>query len=134
MDARYSKTGAQMKLPLIFLAAALWMASTCHAQNVVGCTDGSGTTYQAPPCPTGTTTMPTSIAMTAPSAVAETRTDVRTDVVPAAAAPPPRVSVGRKSIQSSRDELQVGMSDLQVLNNRRWGKPQKITRNREDRV
>ena len=35
------------------------------------------------------------------------------------------------TIQSRHDELPVGVSDLQVLNNRRWGKPQRITRNRE---
>ena len=34
----------------------------------------------------------------------------------------------------SQDKLQVGISDLLVLNNRRWGKPQRITRSREART
>ncbi len=43
---------------------------------------------------------------------------------------PPDPSV----VTSSRGKLQVGVSDLMVLNNRRWGKPQRITRKREARV
>jgi hypothetical protein len=35
--------------------------------------------------------------------------------------------------RAKREGLQAGMSDLQVLNHRRWGKPQRITRNRDTR-
>lgn len=37
-------------------------------------------------------------------------------------------------VTSSRGKLQIGVSDLVVLNNRRWGTPQRITRKREARV
>lgn len=37
-------------------------------------------------------------------------------------------------VTASRGKLQVGVSDLLVLNNRRWGTPQRITRKREARV
>lgn len=43
---------------------------------------------------------------------------------------PPDPSV----VSSSRGKLQIGVSDLMVLNNRRWGTPQRITRKREARV
>ena len=43
---------------------------------------------------------------------------------------PPDPSV----VTASRGKLQVGVSDLLVLNNRRWGTPQRITRKREARV
>ena len=119
-----------MKLPLISLAATLFVASACHAQSVVGCANGSGITFQSTPCAEDTTTVPTSIAVSMPPAA----TGAQPDEGFAIAAPPPRASLSRVAIHSSRDELQAGMSDLQVLNNRRWGKPQKITRNREDRA
>ena len=35
---------------------------------------------------------------------------------------------------STRTEIQLGTLDLHVLNNRRWGKPQRITRSREARA
>jgi len=35
---------------------------------------------------------------------------------------------------STRAEFQLGVLDLHVLNNRRWGKPQRVTRNREARA
>ncbi|MCY7389388.1 MAG: DUF2845 domain-containing protein [Burkholderiales bacterium] len=35
---------------------------------------------------------------------------------------------------TTRAEFQLGVLDLHVLNNRRWGKPQRITRSREARA
>jgi hypothetical protein len=40
----------------------------------------------------------------------------------------------KAEIPAKRERLQSGMSDMQVLNHRRWGKPQRITRNREARA
>lgn len=130
MDARYSRTGIHMKLSLISLAATLFVASACNAQSVVGCAHESGTTFQATPCLGEAMTIKTFVAVSAPPAAAE----AQPDEVLAVAAPPPRALLSQTVIHSSGDKLRTGMSDLQVLNNRRWGKPQKITRNREDRA
>ena len=46
----------------------------------------------------------------------------------------PPIQASPISIYKNSDGLQPGMTDLQVLNNRRWGKPQRITRNREARA
>ena len=47
---------------------------------------------------------------------------------------PRNAPAARLAVISRNDKLQTGMSDLQVLNNRRWGKPQRITRNRDARA
>jgi len=49
-------------------------------------------------------------------------------------APPSITPAASPAVYSRKDKLQTGMSDLQVLNNRRWGKPQRITRNRDARA
>lgn len=52
----------------------------------------------------------------------------RAQVAPVDAVPRAKVE------DSTRAEFQLGIHDLQVLNNRRWGKPQRITRSREARA
>ncbi len=121
-----------MKLTLTSLTATLLFASVANAQSVVGCADGDGVTFQATPCPEGSTTVPTSIPVSAPTAPSQTA--VETIEEKPAAAPVRKMPRFRYAIHSSYDQLRVGMSDLHVLNNRRWGKPQHISRNRENRA
>lgn len=115
---------------LIALAFTLMMASTCHAAGTFICNTDSGVSFQAMPCPEGSNEG----SALAPSARVEMPVDEDAVVVasvPAAGMAPGPVPVAAKP---SRGHLQVGISDMQVLNNRHWGKPQHITRNREARA
>lgn len=109
------------------LATALFLATACHAEGVFKCTaPESGVSFQATPCAEGAVM----VLALAPSARAPGRpAEDATAETPDSTAPFARVA-----IHSSRDQLHAGMSDLQVLNNRRWGKPQRITRNRDARA
>ena len=108
----------------ISLAAIIFAASACHAKDdVFKCTEGTGVSFQSSPCDEGAAMIKIS------SAKHELDADEETDAAPVVKAAPPRS--GRPTIFSRSDLLEPGMSDLQVLNNRRWGKPQRITRNRE---
>ena len=118
--------GTHMKLVIAPLVAALLVAPACMAESIIKCTSDSGVTYQTTPCTGGATTVILLQTLT--------KADVHSDeeVVPAL---PARMALqGQTDAKSSRDELQVGITDLQVLNDRRWGKPQRITRNREARA
>ncbi len=117
-----------MKLSLTSLAAMLLVASVCNAESVVGCADGGRVTFQETPCPEGATIVPTSVSVSAPTA----RADAQPDDDTVAATPGRKALRYRYAIHSSHDELQPGMSDLLVLNNRRWGKPQHIARSRDE--
>ena len=118
--------GTNMNLALAPLVAALLVAPACMAESVIKCTSESGVTYQTTPCTDGAT----KVVLLQPLA----RADLHSDVEVAAALPARMPLQGQSDAKSSRDELQVGITDLQVLNNRRWGKPQRITRNREARA
>jgi len=108
----------------ISLAAIIFAASASHAQDsVFKCTEGTGVSFQSSPCEEG----PSMVKIS--SARYDQDADEETDAAPAVKALPPRSA--RPAIFSRSDRLEPGMSDLQVLNNRRWGKPQRITRNRE---
>ena len=112
-----------MKRFFIPLAASLFVATACQAEGIYKCTTESGVSFQSNPCTEGATMF---LALQS-TAKAEARSDDDAGARTSAGA----VSPGRVAIYSSRDELQPGMSDLEVLNNRRWGKPQRITRHRE---
>jgi hypothetical protein len=95
-------------------------ATTGHAQSVHQCATEAGTSFQSMPCPAGTdVTLPTSAAGD------EDGADTAT-LPPVLSAPP--------ASDSRRSALRIGASDMHVLNNRAWGKPQRITRNRVARA
>ena len=141
MGSRYNTTGPTMKRFLIPLTAALFAIPACFAESVVKCTTKSGVTFQSTPCAEGLTT----VLAIQPSAIAEANLNeaAETDKLhpvagplpPLAAQPPPAAAQPiRAVLYSGGNELHPGISDIQVLNNRRWGKPQKITRNRAPRA
>ena len=108
------------------ICATLFVTPVCLAGGIFKCTDGSGVTYQSAPCTEGVS----QVVLATPTTKLDASVN---DGVSAAtlAAPAPAKQSG---LLSSEDELQPGMSDLQVLNHRHWGKPQRITRNREARA
>ena len=116
--------GIHMKLVIAPLVAALLVATACMAESVIKCTSESGVTYQSTPCTDGATR----VVLLQPPAKADLHADVDVTTVL------PMPLQGPTEAKSSRDELQVGITDLQVLNHRRWGKPHRITRNRDARA
>ena len=130
-----------MKRFLIPLTAALFAVPACFAESVFKCTTEAGVTFQSTPCAEGLTT----VLFIPPSAKAEANLNeaaeadklrpVAGPLPPLAAQPTPTAAQPvRAAIQSGGGELRPGISDIQVLNNRRWGKPHKITRNRAPRA
>jgi hypothetical protein len=117
-----------MKRFLIALTATLMTATACHAAAIYTCTTDEVVSFQSTPCPEATGD---DSALLAPSARIEMPSDEDEDEsvadVPAAAPKP-------VAAKPSRGKLQIGVTDMQVLNNRHWGKPQQITRNREARA
>ena len=114
-----------MKQFLLPLATLLFVAPVCYAESVYKCTTEAAVTFQSTPCIEGAA----QVLALRPSVKADARPDEDAAASPAATAPFTQVAIHSRS-----DELQPGMSDMQVLNNRRWGKPQRITRNREARA
>ncbi|MEP7155519.1 MAG: hypothetical protein ABI905_07080 [Betaproteobacteria bacterium] len=113
----------------VSLTALLLAASVCHAKDdVFKCTTPAGVSFQSTPCDAGA-----AMAKVSSAARHDQDVDEEDDGVPVVKAAPSG-NTGRVSIFSRTDRLSPGMSDLQVLNNRRWGKPQRITRNRETNV
>ncbi len=115
-----------MKFVIAPLVAALLTAPACMAEAIIKCTSESGVTYQTTPC----TGVATTVILLQPL----TKKDAHSDKVAVPALPARMALQGQTDGKPSRDELQVGITDLQVLNDRRWGKPQRITRNREARA
>ena len=141
MGSRYNTPGPTMKRFLIPLTVALFAVPACFAESVFKCTTEAGVTFQSTPCAEGLTT----VLFIPPSAKAEANLNeaaeadklrpVAGPLPPLAAQPTPTATQPvRAAIQSGGAELRPGISDIQVLNNRRWGKPQKITRNRAPRA
>ena len=116
-----------MKPVQLCLAAVLLAASVCHAKDdIYKCTGPAGTSFQSQPCEAGAVMSRISIAKH------DQDVDEEDEGAPAAKRAPLRNV--RPGLYSRGDMLEPGMSDLQVLNNRRWGKPQRITRSRESSV
>ena len=122
---RHNITGTSMKRFLLPIAASLFVSQVCLAEGVYKCTSEAGVTYQSAPCTDGFTTV--LVAPPGDNVVARAGLDSVAALAPSIQAVPP-------SIYTNADGLQPGMTDLQVLNNRLWGKPQRITRNREARA
>ena len=106
--------------------ATLFVSPVCLAGSIFKCTAGRGVTYQSAACTEGTL----QVVLATPTTKLDANVD---DGVSDAtlAAPAPAKQSGISLIEVG---LQPGISDLQVLNNRHWGKPQRITRNREARA
>ncbi len=121
-----------MKLNITCLAATLLAASVCNAEGIVGCVNGESVTYQDAPCPQGAKVVPVSAPASTPAETAKpgAQPDDKTAPVPSVRT----VQINRYGINSNRPELQAGMLDSHVLNNRSWGKPQHISRNRQNRA
>lgn len=113
--------------PFFFpLAAILSVAPVCLATSIYKCTTDSGVTYQSAPCTAGEVKV-----LPLPSlATVQPRKGDAVMVASVAFGGPLNLT----SIHSGDDDLLPGMSDSQVLNHRRWGKPQRITRNRQARA
>jgi hypothetical protein len=119
----------------------------CQAEAIVKCANSAGVAYQTSPCAEGNVT---SLITTPVARVNEVgnEPDATTVMRPIAGPAPPAISKPgsanevvqipaapiKAEIPAKRERLQSGMSDMQVLNHRRWGKPQRITRNREARA
>ena len=106
---------------------SLCVSPLSHAEEIFKCNTDAGVTYQNQPCTEGTTTLLLRSAPSKPDAQSDTG---GVAVVSDQKTPPPP---GRATLKGG-GELRDGMSDMQVLNNRNWGKPQRITRNREPRA
>ena len=109
-----------MKRFFLPIFATVLVTPVCLAEGIFKCTAGTEVTYQSEPCTEGISRVVLSIPTTKLDASVN-------DGVSTATAK-------QSGLLSSEDELQPGMSDLQVLNHRHWGKPQRITRNREARA
>ena len=123
-----------MKRYLILLAATLFMAPLCHADDIFICHTESGKSFQSTPCDEGAATVSSrpSLALAPPG---DDAGDAAAATRPVAGPLPQKMPPSEQvAIHSTRDGLPAGTSDLQVLNNRRWGKPQNITRNRDARA
>ena len=115
-----------MKSFLMPIFASLFVTPVCLAGGIFKCTDGSGVTYQSAPCAEGTL----QVVLATPTTKRDA--NVNDSVLAATlAAPAPAEQSGISLIEVG---LQPGISDLQVLNDRHWGRPQRITRNREARA
>ena len=115
-----------MKSFLIPIFATLFITPVCLAEGIFKCTAGTGVTYQSAPCTEGTL----QVVLATPTTKLDASVN---DGISAAtlAAPAPAKQSGISLIEAG---LQPGISDLQVLNDRHWGRPQRITRNREARA
>ncbi len=119
----------------------------CQAEIIVKCANDTGVTYQTPPCAERAM-----MSLVSPPVASASGVPNELDAAPlarliAGPAPPAMFKAGfanasvqipaiptEANILAKREKLQAGMSDMQVLNHRRWGKPQRITRNREARA
>ena len=115
-----------MKRLLIPFAVNFFVVTASHAADIIKCTTASGVTYQTAPC-AGSAAQ---ILAIPPSARTETASDEDVGGV----APAQTTASGREDIDPSHGRLNVGTPDMVVLNNHRWGKPQRISRNREARA
>jgi hypothetical protein len=107
-----------MKRILFPLAITLLVPITAFAENAGKCTTARNVTQEETRCTAD------AAQTLSPSADSERRSE---DGV--AGKEPASLSS-----EAARGKLQIGIPDLLVLNNRHWGKPQRITRNRETRA
>lgn len=122
------KTSTPFQISLVAMALA---AGTCYAEgDIFKCTVGHSVSFQSTPCEVGAVS--TKILSAKHDQKGEIDED--DDGAPAVKTPPPVRNNYRLNLYSRTDRLQAGMSDLQILNNRRWGKPQRISRSREASV
>ncbi len=105
---------------------SLCVSPLSHAEEIFKCNTDTGVTYQNQPCTEGTSIL---LLRSAPS-----KPDAQSDAEGVAVIPDqkPVPPPGRTALTGG--ELRDGMSDMQILNNRNWGKPQRITRNRQPRA
>lgn len=132
-----------MKSMFAILSASLLvplMSPACHAEVVIKCTSNLGIMYQSTPCADDTLS---TVVVPLPKANNEVSIlgPVAGPVPPAMPTPTHPNSTTQLPAQKTdievlvkRQELSAGMSDMRVLNLRQWGKPQRITRNRELRA
>lgn len=106
--------------------ATLFVTPVCLAEGIFKCTAGTGVTYQSAPCTEGIS----QVVLATPTTKLDVSVNDGVSAVNFAATAPAKQS----GLLSGEDGLQPGMSDLQVLNHRHWGKPQRITRSREARA
>ncbi|MEQ1515787.1 MAG: hypothetical protein ABL931_04770 [Usitatibacteraceae bacterium] len=115
---------------LIALASACFAVTACHAEAVFKCDRDEGVVYQATTCER----VAQESAPRVPAAFTEPRTAApaiaETESATMLSAPTLRPAI----LTPTRSKIQPGTSELWVLNNRRWGKPQHISRNREARA
>ena len=131
-----------MKRLLTSIASAFLAVSVCQAETVFKCTTESGVAFQAVPCAdvSADATLPPSATVSAtqlaaPSTPINETTAAAVLVAPAETNAALRLGTPSPTIiNAARSKIQIGTSDLWVLNNRRWGKPQRISRNREARA
>ena len=135
-----------MKLLFVTLAASsliAFMSPACLAQTVIKCTSKIGVLYQATPCAedaVSVVVVPSpAIIDSAPvlGPVAGPAPPAQATSTPATAAPQalaPTTDAEVLAKPAKRQKLSAGISDMHVLNHRHWGKPQRITRNRELRA
>ena len=107
---------------LTVLSAISMLAATVgHAQSVHQCATETGVSFQSMPCPVAAADVPLRSSATGNEDSADNATL-------------PRGLSEPRATDSRRSTLRIGASDMQVLNNRAWGKPQRITRNRVARA
>jgi hypothetical protein len=128
MASPQPKLDATMKRLLTSIASAFLTISVCHAETVFKCTTESRVAFQSVPCVDGSAdaALLPSAAINETTAAAVLPAPAETNVAIRSGSPP--------IINAARGRIQIGTSDLWVLNNRRWGKPQRISRNREARA
>ena len=105
-----------MKRLFIILAVTLLYPLPSFGKGMFKCIDGNSVTWQEVACTTSSGDLQT----LPPERPVRRAEGEATDAVQRS---------GGKDI--TRAEFQLGVLDLHVLNNRRWGKPQRIKRSRE---
>ena len=132
MKSLFATLSASLLIPLI--------SPVCHADAVIKCTSNIGVMYQSTPCDgdsLSTVVVPSPMVNNAAPMLGPiagpmppaTSTPMHSN--PATLVPAQKTEV---AVLVKRQKLSAGMSDMQVLNLRQWGKPQRITRNRESRA
>lgn len=121
-----------MKRVLLPLAMSFFIAPASYADAIYQCPAGAGVILQSAPCNDDNSNAATPEPPSKEAVDAENATTVRGPSV--GPAPPVPVALVKPANPTVGEELPVGITDMQVLNNRRWGKPQAITRNREARA
>lgn len=121
-----------MKCLLLALAMSFFVVPASLADVIFKCAAEVGVIIQSTPCgDVNSVAAAPPLPLKAEVDDGNVKSALGTSVGPA---PPTAVLSVQPVTTTVQEILPMGITDMQVLNNRRWGKPQAITRNREARA